>query len=293
MSYEKQGVGVTKITTRAARLADRGRRWLLDHGFPSVCIHCGEPLPTANTPAPLAFLCTACRSRLSPSPATACGRCGLPDPLDSDVSGCSACRATAALEARAPEALDGILWGWAYAPPISTAVLSMKFRRLDYLARDLAEATVVHTMGRLPTVDGVAPVPLHWMRRWSRGYDQAELLAVAVARVLDLPLCRVLRRRRHGPAQSGLDEERRRANLHAAFVARRRIDITGRRFLLVDDVITTGATLRSAAQALRNAGAAEVWALAVARTPHESEKPSDLESLQNAESAYSSNLNRT
>lgn len=122
----------------------------------------------------------------------------------------------------------------------------------------------------MPTA--VVFVPLHWTRRLRRGYDQAELLAVAVATELGLPCLPVLRRRRPTPPQSRLARGRRRQNLHAAFTAREVFDIRDACLLLVDDVATTGSTLGAASTCLRKAGAAWIGAATVAFTPLSSTK---------------------
>lgn len=121
----------------------------------------------------------------------------------------------------------------------------------------------------LDGADAVVPVPLHPWRQWQRGYNQAELLAA----MLGLPVWKVLRRRRATRSQTSLDAAARRANVRGAFAlggplpgsghrARRRIH--GRTLVLVDDVLTTGATLDACALVLREAGAREVRALAAA-----------------------------
>jgi len=122
--------------------------------------------------------------------------------------------------------------------------------------------------GRLPSI--VVPVPLHWTRRWHRGYNPAALLAQGVARELALPILpRALVRRRRGRHQIGLGRRDRLAALAGVFAARPSTarHVRGRSILLVDDVVTTGATLEACATALRAAGATRITALALTRTP--------------------------
>ena len=113
--------------------------------------------------------------------------------------------------------------------------------------------------------DLIVPVPLHWRRRLSRGFNQSELLARAVARRYGLRPDNALRRKRSTSVQAGLSHAGRRLNVAGAFVARRTADLEGRRVLLVDDVMTTGATLGSCAAALKRAGARYVAVLTLAR----------------------------
>jgi ComF family protein len=112
--------------------------------------------------------------------------------------------------------------------------------------------------------DLVVPVPLHWLKRWQRGFNQAELLAREVARRWRAPLLRIARRKRYTAAQAGLTNAQRRKNAAGAFTVKGRLD--GKHVLLVDDVLTTGATASACARALKRAGAARVTLLTLART---------------------------
>ena len=109
------------------------------------------------------------------------------------------------------------------------------------------------------------PVPLHWRRRLERGYNQAEALADALARRLGLRSARPLRRVKATAILAGAGRTERLERLRGAFRARRARPLDGRTVLLVDDILTTGATCGSAARALKKAGAARVVAVVVAR----------------------------
>jgi len=114
--------------------------------------------------------------------------------------------------------------------------------------------------------DVVIPMPLHWKRRWQRGFNQSALLAREVARRFDVPVSKVVRRRRATPPQAGLSHAKRRANVRGAFRMKRGTRLDGLRVLLIDDVLTTGATAAACARELKRAGAAHVTVLALART---------------------------
>jgi ComF family protein len=165
--------------------------------------------------------------------------------------------------------LDALLWATDYEGPIRSLIHGLKFSDMDYLAQPLGRGMA----GRLGPIvsclraDLVVPVPLHLWRRLRRGYNQAELLARVIARCCGLHLdTRALRRRRAGRRQLGLSRRERRRSLAGCFSAapsRAR----GRTILLVDDVVTTGATLESCARALLDAGARGVVGCVLARTP--------------------------
>jgi ComF family protein len=114
--------------------------------------------------------------------------------------------------------------------------------------------------------DAIVPVPMHWWKRWQRGFNQAELLASELSKRTGLPVRRPLRRVHQRAVQAGLTNAKRRANVVGAFLpARRGRRLDGQRILLVDDVMTTGATASACAKALKRAGALHVSLLTVAR----------------------------
>jgi ComF family protein len=113
--------------------------------------------------------------------------------------------------------------------------------------------------------DLILAMPMHWRKRWERGFNQAELLAAPVARRYGLHLATNLRRTRYTKSQAGLTKSARRDNLRGSFCVNRPAQLAGKRILLVDDVFTTGATLRAAAAVLKAAGTSHVSALTLAR----------------------------
>lgn len=242
--------------------APRGvARSLLHLLLPASCLGCAEPLFTA---APLG-LCTPCRGKLARLERAACAVCAIcAQSLDAFEPPpgyrCGACR-------EHPPAYDRLLALWTYRPPLDAVVQGLKFRRLDYLGRHLANALAEGLGEALDGFDAIVPVPLHWRRRLTRGYNQAERIASPLARQLGLPLVSALRRARRTPPQTSLGKSDRLANLRQAFRVPRPGRVRGLRLLLVDDVATTGATLDASAAALRQAGAVAVTAVVAARTP--------------------------
>ncbi|WAJ70013.1 ComF family protein [Catenovulum adriaticum] len=111
--------------------------------------------------------------------------------------------------------------------------------------------------------DYLAPVPLHWWRYYMRGFNQAHWLANLLQRLTQLPVLNSTKRVRYTRQQAKLNAKQRAYNLSQAFVVKNVSTITGRRILIVDDVVTTGATLQAFSQILLNAGAAQVSAACV------------------------------
>ena len=150
-----------------------------------------------------------------------------------------------------------------YSFPIDIAIKAFKFDRKLFYGPAFAEI-LLKGLDEVPEdVDAVEAVPLHWRRKAARGFNQAEEIAKPVARSLGVPLVRVVRRIEATPFQSGLDAEERARNLCSAFVASRAV--TYKHVLIIDDVVTTGATTKALAKALLKAGVSKVSVLAVAR----------------------------
>jgi ComF family protein len=212
--------------------------------FPPVCLACSRVEGVRSLPL---GLCSNCRSRL---------REVVPGGPGSEASGSY------------PELVDTICL-WRYEPPFDRVIHGLKYGRLEYLGRDLADG-LHHRMKEVEReVDLVVPIPLHWLRLFRRGYNQAEAIARPLAASLGHPLVAALRRRQWTGPQTRLSRRERASNLRSAFTVKRyhRRQIASRRVALVDDVITTGATIQAAATALREAGAGSILALAAARTP--------------------------
>lgn len=210
------------------------------------CLLCG-----ARSHAGL--LCPACAAGLPRLAAARCPLCALPTP---GGAVCGACL-------KRPPAFDRAEAVYRYAFPVDVLVQRLKYGGqtvvADWLAARLAEG-----LAAAPRPDLIVPMPLHPRRLRERGYNQAALLAGHLARRLgvasDPAACR---RVRDTPPQVDLPLARRHRNMRGAFACDR--DLRGRRVALVDDVMTSGASLDALAGAVRRAGAVEVSAWAVAR----------------------------
>lgn len=151
----------------------------------------------------------------------------------------------------------------AYEFPVDAAIKALKFQRRLFYGSAFAELLCRECELLPDDIDAVLPVPLHWRRKWFRGFNQAIEIATPVAKHLGVPLVSNVKRVRATPFQSGLSARERATNLRRAF--RVRDEISWRHILIVDDVITTGATVRQLAKTVLKSGVRRVSALAVAR----------------------------
>ena len=262
--------------------------WLADRLAPCYCELCQLPSGRALG------LCWPCQAEL-PANSHGCHRCGIPlaardappsstpaagaaEPRDGvppagSVAICGNCQ-------QHPPAYQHSCAPWLYTPPLDGFLRRFKFSAdlpMLPLLTELLVAAVERELHRFGVPDLLVPVPLHWRRRWRRGFNQSELLARSLSRHLRLRhwqlqvAPRLCRKIRATPAQQQLDRRRRQRNLRQAFTCRD--DVDGKFLVLVDDVMTTGATVHHLAQVLHGAGAARVHVWCVARTPQPCNPP--------------------
>lgn len=225
----------------------RALRGVLQRALPQRCVLCAAACTNA-------MVCDACNGEM-PTIGEACPRCALPSPRSAV---CGACLST-------PPPFDSTLAAWRYAFPADRLLQALKYGGRLALAEPLAQALVLAVHARsAPLPDRIVAMPLSKRRQRERGFNHAHEIARWVAACVGVPLCRDLARTRDAPPQAGLAKRERVANVRGAFEAGS--GVAGRDVAIVDDVMTTGATIEAAARALKKAGAARVDAWVVART---------------------------
>lgn len=229
----------------------------IDLLYPRSCSGCGVALGGGR-----AQLCWDCRADIRPIVPPFCSWCG--NPVEGRIDHRYICYHCTDAEphftaARCAARFEGVL---------PRLVHAFKYDEALWLAGDLAELLEAcwNTHFQDRRCDGVVPVPLHPARRRARGYNQAALLAEALARRIGRPvLPGALHRMRATETQTHLTARERLHNVSGAFESGPRRRLEGRRILLVDDVMTTGATVSECAKALKKGGAAEVLVVTLAR----------------------------
>ena len=236
-------------------------RTFIDLLFPWQCVLCGYDDPQLQAP-----LCAECRTELlntaSQIQAQLCSRCALPvGPFVQFQGGCASCR-------HHPLGFDRVLTLGFYEGSIRHLCLFLKHERNAWLAHWLSGLVVQALsvqLAALPRETCIVPIPLHWRRSLARGYNQAEALASELSSQLHLELQRSLRRIRSTGNLKEMSAKQRKEAMRGVFQVRTGHVVKERHILLVDDILTTGATCGSAARTLKQAGARHVSVLVLGR----------------------------
>jgi ComF family protein len=225
--------------------------------YPNLCWLCRDLMPPERR-----GFCGSCHSAVFTDPFPACPNCAATvGPFGIIDNRCPTCRAERF-------SFDRAFRIGPYVGGLRDVVLLLK----QGVGESLAEIVGAHWTAQAihlfqgEKIDTVVPVPLHWKRRWHRGYNQSAILAAAWAKALHVPIWpRGLRRVRDTKKQFDLPPHARRENVRGAFEARSSMPFRGRHVLLVDDVMTTGGTVHESAAALRKAGTARIVVAVMAR----------------------------
>ncbi|MPZ38928.1 MAG: ComF family protein [Rhizobiales bacterium] len=244
--------------TRLRRIAGALRTTfglVVDLALPQLCASCREPVGDAG-------LCPACWAKLSFIAPPYCERLGIPftyDPGPGILSMEAIADPPAYHRARAAVRYDDVA---------RTLVHAFKYGdRLD-LAPTMGRWMATAGQPLLREADALVAVPLHWRRQWARRFNQSALLAEVIAKISAVPVSyRALKRVKATPQQVGLSQSARAQNVQGAFRVPPdgKAEVAGRRLILIDDVLTSGATMDACARALLRAGATQVDALVFAR----------------------------
>ena len=227
----------------------------MDVLFPKRCVMCEAEADEGD-------FCGSCLTGLNQENTAACARCGMTVPdFRHQCQTCSACQ-------RHRPKFDGVVRLGRYQGKLREALLKMKHAWEEPLAAALAgrwwQCQAAEFQAWQPDV--VVPIPLHWKRRWLRGANSPDVLAQVLASRLHLPtIPRLLVRLRDTQPQGRLNREQRRVNMRQAFSFNNNFEITDACVLLVDDILTTGATLNEATKVLKKAGARRVIVAAAGR----------------------------
>lgn len=230
---------------------------LLDVVLPPLCHICHSFIPDAGE----LHICPDCREKLPLVASPLCPLCGIPFRGVGGDHRCGSCLTN-------PPHFDIARAPFLYEGPLRELIHSFKYNRLTHLRKPLSLLALKAAddfMEHAPHI--VVPVPLHCSRLRERGFNQAVLIGQFLSRYLSLPLQPdALTRIRQTEPQIELSAAERRLNVKGAFSVRRPEQITGKRVLLVDDVMTTGSTMDECAGELKKGGAEMVIAATIART---------------------------
>ncbi|HEV3418080.1 MAG TPA: ComF family protein [Pirellulales bacterium] len=248
------------------RIRSSAARWLrcaaqtgAELVYPPRCAFCREEI---LGPADGILLCSPCRKSLTAGAHAACPRCALSIEGQATIpaSTCTRCR-------EADWKFGAAVRLGRYRDELREAILRMKRPSGEPLASAIGKLLSESRCDELVSwrAEVVLPIPMHWRRRLSRGANSPDLLAAVIARRLGIPAASALARRRLTHPQNELPPEDRVENIRGAFRIKPSWDFSGARVLLVDDVMTTGATANEAAGVLRRGGASDVAIAVVAR----------------------------
>ena len=234
-------------------------RGLLDLALPPRCLRCDEDL----SPGSEIGLCLKCTQAVAPELGACCNRCGAT--LPEGVFPAECCPACKEFSLK----FDAVYPLGRYQGALRELVLKTKRLSAEALSLTVGRLLAQRLADKLALfrADAVLPIPMHWAKRLVRGVNSPELLADCLARKLARPVVRTLVRCRYTSPQKDLLPRERFRNVRGAFRLRRsdRLRWQGARLLLVDDILTTGATCSEAARLLKQAGAAAVAVAVVAR----------------------------
>lgn len=233
----------------AKRLGWIGGTWVL----PNVCPACRSQVCSDGQ-----SVCPDCAGRLRELPGPRCGQCG--GVVDGPLAMCGECLSGE------PRMWRQAVTVYGYSGFIRDLIHQLKYQQAIFLVPFMA-GKMAHSWGQADydRPDVVTWVPMYWRRKINRGYNQAELLARRIGRILEIPARKLVYRKKNSRKQATLDKAARSKNLKRTFVPRGERLIRDKHILLIDDVFTTGATLQAVAQAISTHTPSQISVLTLAR----------------------------
>lgn len=212
--------------------------------FPRTCSLCGKTMPFSSQQN----ICNECLGKIPKLEGLICHKCSLP--LPDGGATCSDCKNNKNIY------FEVLKSPYLYSTQMQKLIKKLKYSRKTFLAKDLslklAEFIVKENIDK--NIDVVVPVPMHWFKKWKRGYNQAELLAQNVANIINKPMYDALIRTKYTKPQFNLKKQERQENLANIFVLNKKyVDVVmGKRILLIDDIATTCSTANQCAKVLKS-----------------------------------------
>ncbi|MCA0385473.1 MAG: ComF family protein [Firmicutes bacterium] len=259
-------MGITNLKEHLLRDYRQIPSAIFDFFFPDhlTCYFCEAELP----PGHMDHICVACSQQIETLPERCCVKCGKPIEL--------AYAQHADYFFKCKECQEQFAYYYKhryftyYEGGVKNALIGLKYKRQIYQARyfGVRLAAMIKADMDLSRFDLIVPVPVHFLRRFSRGYNQAEVLAHQISKQLRCPKpVEILARKRKTKKLKNLGRSSRKTMLENAIMVKRHAipELKDKRILIVDDIFTTGATLNACAKALYEAGSAEVMSVTVAR----------------------------
>ncbi len=236
---------------------------LIDAALPQTCVSCGTWIPGDT-----GLICSECSAAIDAAQDTpACPRCGRSLPQTAiHGHGCARCRSEHFWN------ISELVRVGRYDNQLRPLLLDLKYRGRERNAEHLADrlAAMLAQRGWVADLDGLVPVPMHWLRRWQRPCDHARVLADAVGRRLGIPTLTAVRRRRYGRSQTRLTTRHERFdNVRGCFDGIPQADrlVRGKTVCIIDNLLMTGATVCELSKILRHFGAKRIYAAVIGRPP--------------------------
>lgn len=233
---------------------------LLDLFYPRYCLHCNHALKNSEEH----YLCGDCKKNIPYINDPCCIRCGSvfgPYTTSPGKEGCSLCKG----RNLSFDTLTAVSY---YHGVIKTLIHKFKYARQKFLYNLLNDILITHKKPKelAANIDIIVPVPLHWLKKVHRGFNQSELLSLGIHKYAQKPISRNnLCRIKNTASQTRLSKTQRHINIHNAFFVKYPESFRGKKILLVDDVLTTGVTASECSKKLKEAGAESIHVLILAK----------------------------